>query len=88
MARRLQAEYDQEMASHLLDHPDNAAMQRMAGQAFHTSPESSPGTAHSGQSAASPASQQGARPASGVAPVRYPSIGNPGGAMLTICATT
>ncbi|KAL3161075.1 hypothetical protein ABBQ38_009458 [Trebouxia sp. C0009 RCD-2024] len=80
MARRLQAEYDREVASHLLDHPDDAAMRRMAGTAFHNSPQSTPSTAHSSQAAASPGSQQGgpARPASGVAPVRYPSIGNSG----------
>lgn len=77
MARRLQAEYDREVASHVLDQPDDAAMRRMAGSAFHTSPQGTPSTAHSSQSAASPASQPG-RPPSGVAPVRYPSLGNSG----------
>ena len=77
MARRLQAEYDREVASHVLDQPDDAAMRRMAGSAFHSSPQSTPSTAHSSQSAASPASQPG-RPPSGVAPVRYPSLGNAG----------
>lgn len=77
MARRLQAEYDREVASHVLDQPDDAAMRRMAGSAFHSSPQSTPSTAHSSQSAASPASQPG-RPPSGVAPVRYPSLGNSG----------
>ena len=76
MARRLQAEYDREMASHMLDQPDDAAMRRMAGNAFHSSPQSTPSTAHSSQSAAGPASQPG-RP-SGVAPVQYPSLGNSG----------
>ena len=86
MARRLQAEYDREVASHLLDHPDDAAMRRMAGTAFHNSPQSTPSTAHSSQAAASPGSQQGApaRPASGVAPVRYPSIGNSGGLHIKV----
>ena len=77
MARRLQAEYDREVASHALDQPDDAAMRRMAGSAFHSSPQGTPSTAHSSQSAASPASQPG-RPPSGVAPVRYPSLGNAG----------
>lgn len=87
MARRLQAEYDREVASHLLDHPDDAAMRRMVDTAFHNSPHSSPGTAHSSQAAAVPGSQQGppARPASGVAPVRYPSIGNSGGSACALC---
>ena len=77
LARQLQAEYDHEVASHVLEQADDAAMRRMAGTAFNTSPHSTPSTAHSSQSAASPASQPG-RPASGVAPVPYPSIGNSG----------
>ncbi len=79
VARRLQAEYDREMAAYLVDHPDDAAMRRMAGHAFNPSPQPSTNTA---QSAASQNAQQGApRPSStsGVAPVRYPAIGSPTG---------
>ncbi len=79
VARRLQAEYDREMAAYLVDHPDDAAMRRMAGHAFNPSPQPSTNTA---QSTASQSAQQGAsRPSttSGVAPVRYPAIGSPTG---------
>ncbi len=82
VARRLQAEYDSEMAAYLVDHPDDAAMRRMAGHAFNPSPQSSTNTA---QSTASQSAQQGApRPSttSGVAPVRYPAIGSPTGHYL------
>lgn len=76
VARRLQAEYDREMAAYLVDHPDDAAMRRMAGHAFNPSPQPSTNTA---QSTASQSAQQGApRPSStsGAAPVRYPAIGS------------
>lgn len=78
VARRLQAEYDREMAAYLVDHPDDAAMRRMAGHAFNPSPQPSTTTA---QPTASQSAQQGAlRPSttSGVDPVRYPAIGTTG----------
>ena len=82
VARRLQAEYDREMAAYLVDHPDDAAMRRMAGHAFNPSPQPSTNTA---QSTASQSAQQGApRPSStsGVDPVRYPAIGSTTGHFL------
>lgn len=76
VARRLQAEYDREMAAYLVDHPDEGAMRRMAGHAFNPTPRPSTTAA---QPTAGQTPQQGApRPSSnsGVAPVRYPEIGS------------
>lgn len=74
MARRLQAQYDREMAEQVVNQPDEASMRRMAGQAFN--PTSRPSTS---QPAASPQSGQGAsdRPATGF--VGYPNIGSESG---------
>lgn len=79
VARRLQAEYDREMAAYLVDHPDDAAMRRMAGHAFNPCPQPSTNTAQS--TASQSAQQRPPRPSStsGVAPVRYPAIGSPTG---------
>lgn len=63
------------MAAYLVDHPDDSAMRRMAGQVFNSGPQATPSTA---QSTASQQQGQGntERPASGVAPVRYPDLSN------------
>jgi hypothetical protein len=69
IARQLQAKYDAEIASYLLEHPDDAAVQRLAGHVF-------PGTSQQQQQQASAGTQQ-QQPGEGV---HYPSIdhlGNP-----------
>ena len=86
MARRLQAQYDREMAEQVVNQPDEASMRRMAGQAFNSAPQPVPSTA---QSAASQQPGQGTseRPATGVAPVSYPVIGGASGkpTALSVC---
>ena len=78
VARRLQAEYDREMAAYLLENPDDASMRRMMGQAFNNnSPQSSPSTAQPAAGGQGPQP----RPAGGSIisgpsdRVRYPELG-------------
>lgn len=82
MARRLQAQYDREIAEQVVNQPDEASMRRMAGQAFNSSSRPSAAEPAAGPQSGQSTPGQGTseRPAPGF--VGYPAIGSATGKQL------